>query len=104
MSQISNSFFRDKVMKKKKTLRTLFSFPGFKAMGRLQGKFGDPKARIVELKRQKKRQIALAAVSVVEVSTTIKSARLAIQMRQVIDCMLAMKGDVYLSKGVAACE
>jgi hypothetical protein len=41
-------------LKKAKTLRELFSFPGFYAQQQLQGVYGDPKARIVELKRKKK--------------------------------------------------
>ena len=45
-------------MKKTKTLRELFSFPGFYAQQQLEGIFGDPKARVVELKRQKKERYA----------------------------------------------
>ena len=43
-------------MKKVRTLRELFSFPGFYAQRQLQGVFGDPKSRIVQLTRQKKVQ------------------------------------------------
>ena len=45
-------------MKETRTLRELFSFPGFYAKQQLQGVFGDPKARIVELQRQKKERYA----------------------------------------------
>lgn len=41
-------------MKKYKTIKTLFSFEGFRAQQRLQGILGDNKGRVVELKRQKK--------------------------------------------------
>lgn len=43
-------------MKKGKTLREIFSFPGFTNIRQLEGKFGDPKARIIILKRKKKQQ------------------------------------------------
>lgn len=39
-------------MKTGRTLRELFSFPGFVAMATLTGVFGDPKARIVTLRRR----------------------------------------------------
>jgi len=41
-------------VKEAKTLQELFSFSGFYGQRQLKGVFGDPKARIVELKRQKK--------------------------------------------------
>lgn len=59
-------------MKKVRTLRELFSFPGFYAMSRLEGVFGDPKARIVELKRQKKEQYAQVVVRATRVITMLK--------------------------------
>lgn len=49
-------------MKTKKTLQQLFSFPGFRAKQTLTGKFGDPKARIIELDRQKKQRYARIAI------------------------------------------
>lgn len=41
-------------MKTGRTLRELFSFPGFVANVTLTGVFGDPKARVVSLRRRKK--------------------------------------------------
>jgi hypothetical protein len=42
-------------MKTGRSLRELFCFPGFVATATLKGVFGDPKARIVTLRRRKKR-------------------------------------------------
>jgi hypothetical protein len=46
-------------MKKDKTLRELFSFPGFLARQELEGRFGDPRSRIIILDRKKKQRAAL---------------------------------------------
>ena len=45
-------------MKSAKTLKDLFSFPGFVSNARLKGVFGDPDVRIVSLRRRKKRPSA----------------------------------------------
>ena len=45
-------------MRRKKSLKDLFSLPGFTAKKEIQGKFGEPKARILELRRQKKERSA----------------------------------------------
>ncbi len=42
-------------MKRGRTLRELFSFPGFVAEQKLIGKMGAPKARIVDLRRRGKK-------------------------------------------------
>ncbi len=54
-------------MKKNKTLRELFSFPGFKACNKLEGKFGDPISRVIVLVREKKQQIAHPAENEIKV-------------------------------------
>jgi hypothetical protein len=59
-------------VKETKTLRELFSFPGFYAKQQLQGVFGDPKARIVELKRQKKERYAQDVEKVISGITILK--------------------------------
>ena len=68
-------------MKEKRTLRELFSLPGFKAKEKLQGEFGDQKARIVELRRQKKDQYAQAAARVTVAITILRFDKCAISMR-----------------------
>ena len=49
-------------MESPKTIKDLFSFPGFVANARLTGIFGDKYARLVTLRRRKKRPFAPAAV------------------------------------------
>jgi hypothetical protein len=56
-------------VKETRTLRELFSFPGFYAERQLAGVFGDPKARIVELKRQKKERHVQDAAGTIAVIT-----------------------------------
>ena len=62
-------------MKKTRTLRELFSFPGFYAHEQLQGVFGDPKARIVELKRQKKERYVQGVEKTITGITILKLDR-----------------------------
>jgi hypothetical protein len=81
-------------MDKNKTLLELFSFPGFKAKSYLKGKFGDHKARIVMLTRQKKLQNAQDAE---------KNVNHATLMLQTIECMYAMKKGVSNAQSVTEC-
>ena len=68
-------------MKKARTLRELFAFPGFYSQRELQGIFGDQKARVVQLKRQKK-EASVQDVVRVTVDTTIpKYDKYEIRMR-----------------------
>jgi len=59
-------------MKKDKTLQELFSVFGFKAAKQLEGMFGDPKARIISLARQKKRLSVLVAANDIRPAMTVK--------------------------------
>ena len=68
-------------MKETRTLQELFSFPGFYAERQLAGVFGDPKARIVELKRQKKERYAQDVARATAAITIPKLVRLGISMR-----------------------
>lgn len=68
-------------MKKAKTLRELFSFPGFYAQRQLQGVFGDPKARIVEIRRQKKELSVQGVEKVITAITIPRSGEYEISMR-----------------------
>lgn len=68
-------------MKKARTLRELFSFPGFYAQRQLQGVFGDAKARIVELRRQKKEQSVQDVEKVIAAITIPRSDKYEILMR-----------------------
>ena len=67
-------------MKEKRTLRELFSVPGFYAKQQLQGVFGDPKARIVELKRQKKERYAQVVARAIAANTILRVDKYEISM------------------------
>jgi accessory gene regulator protein AgrB len=49
-------------MKQARTLRELFSFDGFIPKDQLEGKFGDPLVRIIDLERKKKQQDVLDVI------------------------------------------
>jgi hypothetical protein len=57
-------------MKTGRSLRELFSFPGFVAAATLKAEFGDPKSRIVSLRRRKKRRYAPIAAIAAAAATT----------------------------------
>jgi hypothetical protein len=90
-------------MKKNKTLLDLFSFPGFKAKSILIGKFGDHKARIVMLRRQKKLPHAPNAERNTKYFTIEKNANLEILMQPTIEFICAMKKDVSIVQGAIKC-
>ena len=90
-------------MKKYKTLQELFSFRGFKAATQLEGKFGDPKARIITLTRQKKRLSVLVAASDTMLAMIVKFVKCEIWTRQIIEYMYAMKGGVCPVSGAKVC-
>lgn len=87
-------------MKKARTLIELFSFEGFAAKKQLTGKFGDPKARIIELERKKKLQHVLSVVLSREVITIEKFAVLVTAMQKVIAFICDTKGDEYFARNV----
>lgn len=48
-------------MGKKKSLRDEYRFPGYSPLGRIKGIFGEPGARVITLKRIKKKRSAVIA-------------------------------------------
>jgi hypothetical protein len=61
-------------VKQPKSLKGLFSLPGFAAEARLLGVFGDRYARIVVLRRRKKRQCARAVgIDAVDDTTSVRA-------------------------------
>ena len=85
-------------MKSVRTLREMFSLKGFVARSELQGKFGDPKARIIELRRQKKRRLVLNVEQVIEAITIESFPACAVVMRWVIAFIFTMNGDVSIAR------
>lgn len=57
-------------MVKKRRLLDEYQFPGFRPMSKILGIFGDPKARVVSLKRSQKKRHVVAAVPCITVITT----------------------------------
>jgi len=90
-------------MKADKTLQELFSFSGFKASTQLEGKFGDPKARIITLTRQKKRLSALGAANDTKLAIIVKFAKREIWTQQIIEYMYATKDGVCPALGAKVC-
>jgi hypothetical protein len=82
-------------VKKARTLRELFSFPGFYSQGQLQGVFGDPKARIVQLKRQKKAQSVQGAARDPGNTTIQEYDRYGIRMRWNGESISNLNNDGY---------
>jgi hypothetical protein len=80
-------------MIKAKTLRAMFSFDGFIAENKLEGKFGDPKIRIITFKRQKKLQFVPNAVQYLRVFMIEKIVRYVIVMQEVIKYIFLTKDE-----------
>jgi len=59
-------------MGKKKRLLDEYQFPGFRPLSAIQGIFGDPRARVIRLKRTQKKQFADAVAQPIADTTTRK--------------------------------
>jgi hypothetical protein len=57
-------------MGKKRKLLDEYRFPGFRPRAEIQGVFGDPKARVIKLKRTQKKQYAGVVARFIGVITT----------------------------------
>jgi hypothetical protein len=75
-------------MGKKRRLLDEYQFPGFRPMSKIQGIFGDPKARIIRLERTQKKQHAVAAAPYIAVITTRQCDRYEI-------CPVGMPGYIW---------
>jgi len=69
-------------MKQTQTLSALVSFPGFRARSRLQGIFGDPRARLGTLGRRQNQRSARAAGPGTAPSPTARPAGCGRRMRR----------------------
>ena len=90
-------------MKPPKSLRSLFSPPGFVATSVLLGVFGDPYARVVVLQRRKKRQFALSAGTDAGPGTTGKSAGSEIFRRRGGVSIFSSSGGASAARGATVC-
>jgi hypothetical protein len=57
-------------MEKSRKLLDEYRHPGFRPMARIKGVFGDPKTRVITLRRTQKKRYAAVAVQCIEVTTT----------------------------------
>ena len=90
-------------MKTGRSLRELLSVPGFVASARLKGIFGDPKARVVQLRRRKKRPFAQIAGSAAGGVTTSGGAVCGIFGWQAGWCTWSSNVGGYGVRGAVAC-
>jgi hypothetical protein len=59
-------------MGKKRRLLDEYQFPGFRPRSAIQGIFGDPRARVIRLKRTQKKRFADAVARLIADTTTRK--------------------------------
>ena len=57
-------------MEKNRKLLDEYRVPGYRPMARIKGIFGDPKARVITLRRTQKKRYAAVAVQCIEAITT----------------------------------
>ena len=65
-------------MPKQRRLQDAYRFPGFQPLARVRGVFGDPKLRIVQLVRRRKKRRVVSAGRCIERSTINGAAEWAI--------------------------
>ena len=90
-------------MKTGRSLRELLSVPGFVASAKLKGIFGDPKARVVQLRRRKKQPFAQIVGSAARDVTTSGRAVCGIFGWQAGWCTWSSNVGGYGVRGAAAC-
>ncbi len=78
-------------MKKTKRLLDEYRFPGFHPKATVKGKFGDNKARIIQLVRRQKKLFVVAVARFLGNSMTVKQDWLGI-------CLAVMPESIYLLK------
>jgi len=90
-------------MESPKTIKDLFSFPGFVANAKLTGIFGDRYARLVTLRRRKKRQYAPVVVTDAEVGMTRPSSVFETCLSQDTESTLPLNAGASTAQGAVAC-
>jgi len=78
-----------------------YRFPGFRPEAIVRGIFGDPKARIVSLRRRRKKRPAVPVVNPIEAFTTASPAGSATCPVATRACTWRWKFDVCNAAGVA---
>lgn len=90
-------------MKKPKSIRDLFVFPGFTASSKLVGIFGDRYARIIQLKRRKKQASVLTVCTDAVGVTTGRFCGYVISRLPVDESTWSSNAGVSIVRGATAC-
>jgi hypothetical protein len=85
-----------KSAKRLRRLSDAYAFPGFRPLPTVQGVFGDPKARVITLKRRSKKRSAAAVVERTWAGTTDARGAFAI-------CPVATRASIWNSMCVESC-
>ncbi len=90
-------------MKNPKSVRSLLAFQGFTAASKLLGVFGDRYARVIQLKRRKKRPSVGVVVSDAGAATTVRQCVSGICQWRAGEAILSLNAGVFAVPGVMAC-
>ncbi len=90
-------------MKNPKSIRALFTLPGFTASSELVGVFGDRYARVIHLKRRKKQPSAVIVVTGAEGVTTRESCVYGTCRLPDGESTWSLNAGVSVARGVTAC-
>jgi len=83
-------------MKNPRSIRALFAFPGFTAASKLVGVFGDRYARVIQLRRRKKRpSVRTVDTAAGDVTTTHSSIHIAATQVQTAEFLLTARSRMY---------
>jgi len=86
-------------MQKTRRLQDEYRFPGFRPQSAIKGIFGDSHARVVVLKRRKKKQFVRVAERFTEVSTTSGYERSGIFLAAGSECFWSSRCGVWTAAG-----
>ena len=90
-------------MKNPKSIRALFALPGFTALSKLVGVFGDRYARVIHLKRRKKQRFVVTVVTGAGVVTTRRSCGYGTCRLPDGESTWSLNAGVSVARGVMAC-
>jgi len=83
--------------KRKRRLWDAYAFPGFRPEGTVRGIFGDPKARIIRLRRRSKKRDAVVVDACTTAGTTAPSVAYAIFRAAIRGYISNSKCDAYFA-------
>lgn len=87
-------------MRRKRRLLDEYQFPGFRPNANIKGVFGDPKARVIYLKRTQKKRYADVATRFIGVITTRRCGEYGTYPAGIHGFIWKWRFDEYDAKGV----